>query len=90
MKSHVQWKLMYSNIRGLKGKLTSLRQILNENKPHLFLITETQMRTNTGINIEGYTFHGRKREGKIGGGVGILIRNDVRTSLNATSMLEQV
>ena len=35
------------------------------------------MRTNTDIKINGYTFYGRKREGGIGGGVGIIVRNDI-------------
>ena len=78
-----KWVIMYANTRGIKGKLTSLRQILLENSPHVFLITETQMRSNTGISINGYTFFARKREGKTGGGVGILVRNDVRSSIAA-------
>ena len=72
---------MYSNIRGLKGKKLSLTSILHENEPHIFLLTETQLRSNTGIAIEGYTFYGRKREGGTGGGVGILIRNDIRQNV---------
>ena len=67
---------MYSNIRGIKSKKASLIEILEDINPHLCLLTETQMRTNTGFNIKGYTFFGRKREGKVGGGVGILARND--------------
>ena len=72
---------MYTNIRGLKGKKTSLTAILQENDPHIFLLTETQLRSNTGITLKGYTFHGRKREGGVGGGVGICIRNDIRQNI---------
>ena len=78
-----KWNILYTNIRGIKSKLTSLRQSLTENLPHLFLLTETQLRSNTGISAEGYTFFGRKREGKIGGGVGICVRNDIRPSIAA-------
>ena len=60
-----------------------MRQILYENSPHLFLITETQMRSNTGINIEGYTLFSRKRECKTGGGVAVLVRNDIRSNITA-------
>ena len=73
-----KWQLIYTNIRGLKSKITSLTAILHEKNPQLFLVTETQLRSNTGINIPGYTFFGRKREKKNGGGVGILVRNDIR------------
>ena len=72
---------MYANIRGLKGKKPSLIEILNENKPHLFFLTETQLRSNTNEQIDGYTFFSRKREGKIGGGVAFLARNDIKNLL---------
>ena len=72
---------MYSNVRGLKSKVHGLTTILNEMKPNLFFLTETQLRTNTGVNIPGYTFHGRKREGKVGGGVGFLIKDDIKQNV---------
>ena len=61
---------MYANVRGLKGKKASLTEILQENKPLQFLVTEIQLRCDTVIKFDGYTFCSRKREGKIGGGVG--------------------
>ena len=51
---------MYANTRGLRGKLVSLNQILSENRPHLFLLTETQLRSNTGINVKEYVLKLRK------------------------------
>ena len=68
---------MYTNIRGMKGKKNSLIEILHDCEPQIFLLTETQLRSNTGMHIDGYKFFGRKREGKNGGGVGILVRNDI-------------
>ena len=62
----------------MKSKITSLTEILEEKNPHIFLIAETLLRTDTGIHVKNYTFYGRKREGKSGGGVGILVRNDLR------------
>ena len=81
-KKNESWRLMYSNIRGMKGKKNSLTEILHDHDPHLYLLTETQLRSNIGMRIEGYNFYGRKREGKNGGGVGILVRNDI---LNKTA-----
>ena len=69
---------MYANIRGMKSKRNSLTETLHDHDPHLYLITETQLRSNVGMQIDGYTFYSRKREGKNGGGVGILVRNDVK------------
>ena len=68
---------MYSNVRGMKSKMNSLIEILDDQNPHIYLLTETQLRSNVGMKIEGYTFYSRKREGKNGGGVGILVRNDL-------------
>ena len=54
-----------------------------DQQPHLLLITETQLRSNIGISsfFDGYEFYGRKREGKVGGGVAALVRNDVRSNI---------
>ena len=75
------WNILYANVRGFKSKIKSINQILLEQQPHLFMITETQLRSNTGISIEGYSFYGRKREGKFSGGVAALVRNDIRSSV---------
>ena len=72
---------MYSNVRGIKGKKSSIIEILQENDPQLFLLAETHLRTDFGVNIKGYTFFGRKRGDKAGGGVGILARNDILTKI---------
>lgn len=61
----------------MKGKKNSLIEILHDNKPQIFLLTETQLRSNAGMQIEGYKFFSRKREGKTGGGVGILVKDDI-------------
>ena len=73
---------MYSNIRGIKSKKHNLTEVLHDYDPHMCLLTETQLRSNLGIKIDGFTFYGRKREGKNGGGIGFLVRNDI---LNKTA-----
>ena len=72
---------MYVNIRGIKGKRSSLIEQLDSEKPHIFLLTETLLPTNTGIQIDGYTFFGRARQNGKGGGVGILVRDDIKNSI---------
>ena len=64
-------------IRGLKGKTIGLNAVLQDHTPQLFLLTETQLRSNIAPQIQGYTFYGKTREGKIGGGVGIYARHDI-------------
>ena len=71
---------MYSNVRGLKSKKASLTEILHEHDPQVFLITETQLRSNTGTTIQGYTFYSKIREHGLGGGVGIFVKNDIRNN----------
>ena len=75
------WKFMYVNIRGIKGKMCSLIEQIDSEKPAIFLLTETLLSTNANIQISGYTFFGRARNGKSGGGVGVLVREDIRNSI---------
>ena len=72
-----KWIIMYTNIRGLKGKTPSLAAILHEHQPQLFLLTETLLKSDTGLKIKGYTMYSRARKSGAGGGVAILVRNDV-------------
>ena len=51
-----EWIIMYANIRGMKSKTTSLTEILEEKNPHIFLIAETLLRTNTGIHVKKLYF----------------------------------
>ena len=70
-------KLMYANVRGIKGKRSSIIEHLNSENPHLMMLTETLLPTNNGIVIDGYKFFGRARSNKKGGGVGILVNNNI-------------
>ena len=69
---------MYNNVRGIKGKKESIIEVLDEYEPEIFLITETLLKCNTGFNIEGYTFYGKARKNAKGGGVGILVKNEIK------------
>ena len=77
------WKVMYTNIRGLKGKRSSLIEHLNSEKPHLFLLTETLLPSNSNIELEGYTTFCRARDNQKGGGIAILVRDDVTNTVIA-------
>ena len=39
-----KWKIMYANVRGLRGKLNGLIETLHECNPQIFLFTETQLK----------------------------------------------
>ena len=70
--------LFYANARGLKSKKSSLTDILGELKPEIALFTETMLKSQNELKIEGYSFFGKFRERRACGGVGILIKNDFK------------
>ena len=76
------WKIMYANIRGIKGKRSSLIEHLECEKPQIFLLTETLLPTNSGIQITGFTFFGKSRLNKKGGGIGILISDEIKNLIS--------
>ena len=46
--------ILYANVGGLKSKMSGVVEVLNDHDPHLFLMTETQLRSNTGTKINWY------------------------------------
>ncbi len=63
------------NIRGAKGKIRSLESLLASEKVKIAAITETMFSGNEGYNIKGYTWIGKNRKDRKGGGIGILVSN---------------
>ena len=59
---------MYLNIRGIKSKLKSLNNILDEVQPTIVCITETHLIKKEELKIDGYEFL-RNDRNKDGGGV---------------------
>ena len=74
--------ILYANVRGLKSKMQCVKDILAETKPTVALFTETHLPDNTGIRFDGYSFFGKAREGKAGGGVGICVANDMKAVIS--------
>ena len=73
-----QWKLFYANARGLTSKRLSLIDILGELEPAIALFTESMLKTTKGFEINGYTYIGKQRGNRAAGGVGILVKNDLK------------
>ena len=83
-------KAIQINCRGIKSKLDDLEELLAQiNEPDLALLSETWLKEGEErfIDIKGYRYEGVPRRQKKGGGVGILIKDNlkyrVRTDLNA-------
>lgn len=77
---------MNINIRGIKSKLISLKEIIEVKKPTIANIQETHLGENEIINLSGYTIlYNNKKEGK--GGTAIAIKNEV---FNKCVLIENV
>jgi hypothetical protein len=60
-----KWTFFYSNARGLQSKRTCLVDILTEMKPQMALFTESMLKDSTSMKIDGYSFCGKARSGKV-------------------------
>ena len=67
-----KFTLYYNNIRGIKSKLESLKEIIIEKKPHIICLNETLLGEEEKVEIEDYEImYNSKREGKMGTLIGI-------------------
>ena len=70
--------VMVDNVRGIKSKLNSIKDILEEEKPAILALTETKLVKEDVVEFEGYiTWRVDRKEGKEGGGVLILFRDNL-------------
>ena len=74
---------MQLNIRGLFGKLSNLKDLVNRvshgKKIDIMLLCETWQNKNSPIiSIPGYNYVYKSRKHKMGGGVGIFISERIR------------
>ena len=59
---------MYANVGGLKSKLRDLKMILFDTEPDIAAFVETNLRAQEEIAVSGYTWVGKNRQHKEGGG----------------------
>jgi Reverse transcriptase (RNA-dependent DNA polymerase)/Endonuclease-reverse transcriptase len=67
----IQW-----NCRTIHGKLNVIKHIIHEYRPHILALNETRLDEECQINLRGF-YCIRKDRTRRGGGVAILIREDV-------------
>lgn len=58
-----------------------IKSVLAEVKPDVALMTETHLTEDRGVIVEGYTFFGKSRTKGKGGGVGIFIKSDLKSTM---------
>ena len=68
---------MYANARGVRTKLTSLKIILEEQRPDIMAITETNLKPEQRITVPNYIGVFKPRHSKQGGGLAFLIRKEI-------------
>ena len=67
-----KFTLYYNNIRGIKSKVESLKEIVKEEKPHIICLNEILLGDEEKVEIEDYEImYNSKREGKMGTLIGI-------------------
>ena len=71
-------QIVHININGLRGRKTELIHYLNECNPQFVTLNETRLREYTKIRIPNYHLIRKDRKERAGGGVGILIRKDIK------------
>ena len=55
----------YTNIRGVKSKITTLEEIVNEINPHIICLNETHLGQEENIQINNYEFvNNNNKKGK--------------------------
>ena len=78
------FKVMYNNIRGIKSKRTSLKQIVDEENPTIVGIAETNLQEGESVEIEGYRVKRNDRE-KQGGGVMIMYKECLKNMVTVVN-----
>ena len=75
--------LLHINCRSILSKLTEIRELATDLQVAILALSETWLNneTNQFVNIPGYVFVSNNRKGEPGGGVGLLIRNDLKFQL---------
>ena len=86
-KSSHKINIMYENIYGAIGKENSLLTAVQTNSSHIITLTETKI-TSHLPKINGYSWLTKNRNYNQGGGVAILIRDDIKHTCQKVTDLE--
>ena len=70
-------KIMHVNTQSLKNKIYEISAIMNEEKPDILTLNETFLKDTDSIKFRGYNMIVKNRKTKNGGGVAILVKEDI-------------
>ena len=77
------------NVRGIIGKVRSIESLLEAAKIDIALITETKLPKSENISIKGYRWIAQPRQKSKGGGIGILIKENLARNTVDDSNIEE-
>lgn len=73
-----EFSLVGVNVDGIRGKSQSFRAMISELKPGVFVIQETKLNEKGFLRIKGFQIFEKVRKNKIGGGIAIGVRDDLK------------
>ena len=76
-KQMTNFRVLYSNINGLKSKVTSLLTIIEEQQPTVIALVETKLGQTEDFEVPGYVTKKMNRD-ENGGGVMILVKEELK------------
>ena len=76
-----QFRIIQFNIRGVRSKYHELLDICDKlNDPEVIVLCETWLKPSDPCpSIPGYSFSGCDRKNRKGGGIGILVKNNLKS-----------
>ena len=84
--NHNQIRILYANVNGARGKITSLQAAADSQNSHIVAIAETK---GNPPALEGYApWYHKPRPDRNGGGVAITVRNDLKCNTQIVDDLE--
>ena len=86
------FRIVYSNIRGLKSKIDSLSEIIEDLKPAVVAVVETHLIDSDIVQLEGYETIYRNNKDSNSGGVLIAVKDELKnivTEVNRQKDIEQ-
>ena len=85
-----QFKLIYQNIRGMKSKVNSLREMVEDQKPRIVCLVETHLEKEEEVAIPGYETIYRNDKTTNSGGILVAVKDNIKTVTMQTHKQEQV
>ena len=85
-----QFKIIYQNIRGMKSKVNSLTELVEDQKPRTVCLVDTHLEKEEEVAIPGYETIYRNDKTTNIGGILVAVKDNIKTVTMQTHKQEQV